>query len=198
MEQKYDLGNYRSNKHIKSNFKPLIPVEGATILGKQAVREEDHKMEKQPTKAKKTRKEKASQHLQKNLNRSRGPSKSVFQTSVLPAIGKTGSVTTSNSNGPDLIKPCKVHPIDFDPKESKRSDSKYSEVFNKPNNQMTSVEFVPGPAEHATPVIDSTGPPMRLHGPRSEGLISSRHNKVHPETPQTAPGGANSDMTTSK
>ena len=167
-------------------------------MGKQAVREEDHKMEKQPTKAKKTRKEKASQHLQKNLNRSRGPPKSVFQTSVLPAIGKTGSVTTSNSNGPELIKPCKVHPIDFDPKESKRSDSKYSEVFNKPNNQMTSVEFVPGPAEHATPVIDSTGPPMRLHGPRSEGLISPRHNKVHPETPQTAPGGENSDMTTSK
>lgn len=187
VEQKDDLENRLSNIDKKSNFKPLIPVEDSIIVGKKADHEDDHKMEKQSTKGKKTRKDKARKQLQKKLKRNSVPSKPVFQTSVLPAIGKTGSVATPILHGPDLIKQCKVYPIDCEQKEKKMSDSKYFEVSNEPNTQMTSVDLVPDPDENAVSVIASTSSQMRRQTPKSKGLISSRCNKVHPKKAQKVP-----------
>lgn len=167
VEQEQNVNKY----HLKSNFNPLIPVQGS-FIGKQASQNREDKPKKQPsTAAKKTKKEKARHQLQQKLDKKMGPAKPVFQSPVLPAVNKPDPVKPPRSNTPDIKKPSKVHPIDYDvnPSNKKWADS------------------VPGILDEATSVITPTDPLKKPLSPRSEGLVVSRHNKVHPQKSSMSP-----------
>lgn len=168
VEQEQNVNKY----HLKSNFNPLIPVQGS-FIGKQASqnREDKPKNSKQPPTAKKTKKEKARHQLQQKLDKKMGPAKPVFQSPVLPAVNKPDLMKPSRANTPEIKKPSKVHPIDYDvnPSNKKWADS------------------VPGILDEATSVITPTDPLKKPLSPRSEGLVVSRHNKVHPQKSSMSP-----------
>lgn len=142
-----------------------------SFIGKQASQNREDKPKKQPSTAKKTKKDKARHQLQQKLDKKMGPAKPVFQSPVLPAVNKPDLMKPSRANTPEIKKPSKVHPIDYDvnPSNKKWADS------------------VPGILDEATSVITPTDPLKKPLSPRSEGLVVSRHNKVHPQKPSMSP-----------
>ena len=124
------------------------------ITGKQVDRTKASETENLNAKPKKTKNGKDGHQLQKS---------SAFQTSRLPAIGK------SDINAPNLIKPSKVHPIDFDGQQCKTIEGKSSE------------DYVPLSAGDVASIVTTSIPMRRLASPLSEGLVVSRNNKVHPQ-----------------
>jgi hypothetical protein len=150
--------DYYSNRLLKSNFKALIPVKDS-LISEKASKEEKRKKRSSKSTGKKTRKEKAEYQLQKNLRKGHDPSRSGFQSS-LPALTKVDPKLYAKSNAPDLKKPSKVHPVDFDVNPNKET------AALDPVNPLT--------ADGEDPALN------RPQSPRSGGLVVSRHNKVHP------------------
>lgn len=167
VDQEQNVNKY----HLKSNFNPLIPVQGS-FIGKQAIQNREDKPKKQPSTAKKTKKEKARHQLQQKLDKKMGPAKPVFQSPVLPAVNKPDPMKPPRANTPDIKKPSKVHPIDYDV---------------KPSNKKWA-DSVPELLDNAASVITPTDPLKKPLSPRSEGSLVSRHNKVHPQKSSMSPG----------
>lgn len=101
-----------------------------------------------------------------------GPTKPVFQSPVLPAVNKPDPMKTPRANTPDIKKPSKVHPIDYDV---------------KPTNKKWA-DSVPGILDEATSVITPTDSLKEPPSPRSEGSLVSCHNKVNPQKSSMSPG----------
>ena len=124
------------------------------IAGKQVDQTKASETENLNANPKKTKNGKDGHQLQKS---------SAFQTSRLPAIGK------SDINAPNLIKPSKVHPIDFDGQQRKTIEGKSLD------------DSVPQSAGDVASIVTTSIPVRRLASPLSEGLVVSRNNKVHPQ-----------------
>lgn len=179
--------DYYSNRLLKSNFKPLIPVKDS-LVSEKVSKEEKRKKQSSKSTGKKTRKEKAEYQLQKNLRKGQGPSighgpsRPVFQSSLLPAIATPDQKLSARSHAPDKKKPSKVHPVDFDVNPNKETAVKPEKPFNADRNgsnkeDWDSAKSVPALVEDLTSPINPMNKPQ---SPRPGGLVVSRHNKVHP------------------
>ena len=124
------------------------------IAGKQVEQTKASKTENLDAKPKKAKNGKDMHQLQKTP---------AFQTSRLPAIGK------SDINAPNLIKPSKVHPIEFDGQQRFTIEGKSSE------------DSVSQSAGDVASIVTTSTPVKRMASPLPEGLVVSRNNKVHPQ-----------------
>ncbi|XP_062569831.1 uncharacterized protein LOC134231891 [Saccostrea cucullata] len=100
-----------------------------------------------------------------------GPTKPAFPTQVLPEIRRADQTRIPGSNDPNLMKSSKVHPVDYDLKPNKTTVKQ----------DQDSVDSAPTLLHDLTPsVITPTDPLKETQSPRFEGLVVTRHNKVHP------------------